>query len=981
MRVGVPVGIALQRSPEMIVAMLAVLKAGGAYLPLDPGYPDERLALMIEDAGLDLILSGPEVDHLPETRAQLIDVHAFDGSAYPSASPKDGTSPDDPMFVTYTSGSTGRPKGVLGTHRGMVNRFSWQWRTYPFSEGEVCCQKTSLNFVDHLWETWGPLLRGHALVLFPDEVLADGARFIDLLAEHRIERLVAVPSLIATLLRAMPDLGMRLPQLRYLTLSGERLTRKLATAIEAALPGCVLLNFYGMSEGSADATWYDGRWESHGDTVPIGRPIDNMQVYLLDDEQRPVTVGETGEVHLAGVGLAKGYFGRPELTAERFLPDTFADDPDARMYRSGDLARWRPDGLLEFMGRADDQVKVHGTRIELGEIEATARSLDDVEDAVVVAPLIGDERQLVAYVTTAPDMAATASGIRGALASLLPRYMVPSRIILLEQLPLTPSGKIDRLALPDPVSERPTGELVAPRTASEQALATIWARLLGLGRVSVDDNFFDLGGNSLMALRVVMEANRAGIGLAPHAIFQYQTIAELASAGGVTVEADEDQGVVVGPTPLSPAQLRFLDERRSPDAHHWNLSALVAADRLSPTALRTALQAVILHHDALRLRLWRQDGGWRQELAAPMDEIPFSSYDVSTLAPTSRRAEIERICAELQGSLDLQEGLLLRAAHFDCGTDDPDRLFVAIHHFAVDGVTEPVFWGDLEQAYLQAAAGSNVSLAPKTTSIKRWATRLRELVETPAVVEVAPAWLRLPWHEVSRLPSDFDAQAGANTNASAAGAEVELSAADTRSLLDGGVRPQIVIVTALAACLSDWTRSPTVLIDVLSHGRDAVVAGQNLSRTVGFTLSYNPLVLSHATWDATPGALASVASQIEAMPAGYTFEMLRFLSPDPRIRERLSELPRADLLFNYRGAPADDGRAGTWREVADSCGPDESPRGLRQHAIAVRATLTPNLRLVFVYSTALHRAETVEAKAAEVAAMIRALLEGALVKT
>jgi amino acid adenylation domain-containing protein len=355
----------MYRSLGAIVGMLAIMKAGGAYLPLDPSYPDDRLSLMVEDADVGIILTSSDVDDFPATRAEMLDVLRLDTEAYPSDSPAIRTTPDDPLYVTFTSGSTGRPNGVVGTHRGAVNRFNWAWETYPFSDGEVCCQKTSLNFVDHLAETWAPLLKGHTLVVIPDEVVQDGGRFIDTLAEHRIERLVTVPSLMSTLLRAFPDIGAKLSGLRYCTLSGERLTVELANEFNTVLPATVLLNIYGMSEGSADATWYDQRWGTESDSFPIGRPIHNLQIYLLDADRQPVPVGEPGEIYLGGVGLAQGYLGHPELTTERFLPNPLVDDPAARLYRRGDLARWLPDGLLHVIGRVDLQFKIRGISIDL----------------------------------------------------------------------------------------------------------------------------------------------------------------------------------------------------------------------------------------------------------------------------------------------------------------------------------------------------------------------------------------------------------------------------------------------------------------------------------------------------------------------------------------------------------------------------------------------------------------------------------------
>ncbi len=529
---GTPVGVAMYRSPGAIVGLLAIIKAGGAYLPLDPSYPDDRLSLMVSDADVGIILTSSDVDDFPATQAEMIDILRFDANAHPSDSPPIQTKPDDPLYVTFTSGSTGRPNGVLGTHRGAINRFNWAWESYPFAEGEVCCQKTSLNFVDHLSETWAPLLKGHALVVVPDEVVKDGGRFIDILAEHRIERLVTVPSLMSTLLQAIPDMGAKLSNLRFCTLSGERLTVELANEFSTNLPDTVLLNLYGMSEGSGDATWYDQRWGNQSDSFPIGRPIHNMHVYVLDRDRRPVPIGEPGEIYLGGVGLALGYLGRPELTVERFLPNPFVDDPAARMYRSGDLGRWLPDGVLEFVGRVDHQVKVRGVRIELGDVEAAARSLDEVTEAVVTAPVIGHDRRLVAYVTLAPGASATATVIRGALAARLPGTMVPTRIIFVDHFPLTPNGKVDRSALPDPVGERPATDTpyAPPRTDVERQLVAIWQELLFIDRISVNDSFFDLGGDSLLVVLLRAQLHESfGIALAAPLLFEHRTIHQLAT--------------------------------------------------------------------------------------------------------------------------------------------------------------------------------------------------------------------------------------------------------------------------------------------------------------------------------------------------------------------------------------------------------------------------------------------------------------------
>jgi non-ribosomal peptide synthase protein (TIGR01720 family) len=357
--------------------------------------------------------------------------------------------------------------------------------------------------------------------------------------------------------------------------------------------------------------------------------------------------------------------------------------------------------------------------------------------------------------------------------------------------------------------------------------------------------------------------------------------------------------------------------------------------------------------------------------------VPFESHDLSGLSGHDRTEAIQRVCTELQGSFDLGQGLLLRVAHFGCGPGEPDRLFVTIHHFAVDGMSWGVFWEDLEQAYRQVLAGEAVSLPPKTTSFRTWAAQLEQLAHSARVVDTAEGWLRLPWEAVAPLPLDgIEASSRRNTNASADMMALELGPELTRRLLDSRWRPEHVIMTALARTLSTWSASPTVLIDVLSHGRDAVLDGVNLSRTVAFTLSYNPIVLRHPTWVGSPELLDDVTRQIAASPEGFSFDLLRYLAPDEALRGRFMALPRAELLFNYAGLESGREDDELWQAATEPSGPEEAPDGLRQYPIAVRATVAPDLRLAFVYSRELHTAATIEARVAEVEAALRGLLEG-----
>ena len=495
------VGVRLERSLSLAVALMAVFKAGGAYLPLDPAHPAERLERLIDDAPAAVVVTP---DGLVATAA-----------APPATAPVRQAS-DDLAYVIYTSGSTGPPKGVAVQHDQILNRLHWMWASYPFAPGEVSCAKTPPTFVDSLWELLGPLLRGVPTLILPTDRLKDTFALVDALADAGVTRIWLVPSLLRAILDAYPDLGERLPRLRFWVSSGEALDLELYERFRSTMPHADLYNLYGTSE-AWDVTWYDPQREAPPiGRVPIGRPIWNMRCYVLDRRGRPVPQGVVGDLHVGGIGLARGYLHRPELTAATFGPDPFSPVPGARMYRTGDLARYRADGTIEYIGRADHQVKLRGYRIELGEIEALLREHPAVRDAAALLrhDLPADPR-LVAYIVLRSAADTTQNGssvvpqLRKFLTGKLPDYAVPSVFVVLDALPLTVSGKTDRFALPPPGTARPQLErrYTAPATAAERVMVGIWQDVLGTQEIGVDDDFFaDLGGHSLLATQIVARA-------------------------------------------------------------------------------------------------------------------------------------------------------------------------------------------------------------------------------------------------------------------------------------------------------------------------------------------------------------------------------------------------------------------------------------------------------------------------------------------
>jgi amino acid adenylation domain-containing protein len=538
----VRVGVCLERSADLVVGLLAVLKAGGAYVPLDPSYPRERLEFMLRDSRADVLLTQKRLHPSGlDIRVVCLDGEELHSERFSDGPPKAEVRPDNLAYVMYTSGSTGRPKGVMVSHRAVLNHLHWRHTYFPLSASDRGLHKASVGFDDSVWEIFEPLLAGACLILARPGGQYDPSYLLDLIAEHQVTTACFVPSLLRAFLEE-PGLE-RGASLRRVTTGGEVLPPELQEQFFARLSAS-LHNGYGPTEATITATFWTCERGSKDRTIPIGRPIANTSVYLLDRYMRPVPVGVSGELYIGGLGLARGYFGRAGLTAERFVPDPFSAAPGGRLYKTGDRARYRDDGTLEFIGRLDDQVKIRGFRVEPGEIAATLAECPDVAEAVVLARAESPgDRRLVAFIVPAvPTSAPATHELRAFLEARLPEHMIPSVFITLEALPLTPSGKLDRLALPEPEQTRAGLDgLVPPRTPVEEAVAEIWGDLLKQERVGIYDNFFALGGHSLLAAQVVARLRAAfGIEIPLRALFEKPTVAGLAERIDTTTRLLEE---------------------------------------------------------------------------------------------------------------------------------------------------------------------------------------------------------------------------------------------------------------------------------------------------------------------------------------------------------------------------------------------------------------------------------------------------------
>ncbi|HEX8128490.1 MAG TPA: amino acid adenylation domain-containing protein [Pyrinomonadaceae bacterium] len=722
------VGICVERSAEMIVGLLGILKAGGAYVPLDPTYPADRLGYMIEDAGVSVLLTQKSLlGNLPADAAregicldadwELIAAHA--AAAAPEHNAHASALPGNTAYVIYTSGSTGQPKGVLVPHRGICNTLLWRREAFTLGGADRILQNLSFAFDASVWQIFGALVSGAQLVLTHAEDHRDSASLIKMIVEHGITITDFPPSLLKVFLSENGVEKCR--SLRHVFCGGEAMTRELQEQFFARLDAD-LHNVYGPTEASVDATCWTCRRDDERPLIPIGRPICNKQMYVLDAELQPVPVGVSGELYIGGAGLAHGYVRRPDATAERFIPHPFSTEPGARLYRTGDVGRYLPDGAIQFVGRNDQQVKVRGFRIELGEIESALVEHPAVQECVVIArdDDASGNKTLVAYAVAETEAGAVAPGVlRIYLKEKLPEYMCPSAFVMLESLPLNANGKIDRRRLPAPTeADWEQGEnFVRPRTLVEELLAEIWAQVLGVKRVGLNDNFFELGGHSLLATRIVSKAREAfHIELSLRALFEKPTVAGLSAV----VEAEMKRAQQGTPTPpllpvprdggglpMSFAQQRlwFLD-RLVPGNAFYNLHEVYRIKgQLHVPTLVAALNEIVKRHEILRTTLVEDEGRLLQVVSpAATLELPLVSLE-DLPEERDRQLAAARLAREdAQRPFNLSEDMLLRTTLVRLGAED-HRLILTMHHIVTDGWSMGILLRELIALYQAFSAG------------------------------------------------------------------------------------------------------------------------------------------------------------------------------------------------------------------------------------------------------------------------------------
>ncbi|OWA08458.1 non-ribosomal peptide synthetase [Streptomyces sp. CS227] len=957
------IGISLPRTPDLVIAALAVLKTGAAYVPLDPEYPADRLRHMQTDSGV----------HLTVDAAVLAEALTADDGPVPHPA----VSPRNAAYVIYTSGSTGKPKGVVIPHHALTRLVTWA-TTLGEETFRHTFFSTSLNFDVSVFELFGTLAAGGTLDI-----------------AHNILSLTDRPAWDGTLVSAVPSAVTAVlddptthldPSL--LVLAGEAFPTTLLDTVRRTLPQTDVANIYGPTEATVYATgWFSQEDpEPQGTAVPIGRALAGKSAYVLDATLNPVPDGVQGELYLAG-SLARGYHGQPGLTAARFVAHPY--HAGQRLYRTGDLVRRRPDGTLEYAGRNDHQVKIRGHRVETGEIETALLAHPLVtRAAVVLREDTPDARHLVGYVVATGEVPDTE--LRELLAATLPEYMVPAAFVTLDTLPLNAAGKLDRAALPAPHFTADTTTYTAPRTETEQLLAGIWAEILGVERVGVDDNFFDLGGDSIISLQVVSRARRAGLALTSRDVFLNPTVAALAPAvqpAGESAGALAEQGALSGPVPVLPASSWFFETHPAAPGH-FNFSVAVAlTPAYDAAALRAAVTAVLAHHDALRLTFDTTAGPRPAAtyLGAVDTDAVLDVHDLTAGGGPADTPEDRWRAAVLatHRGFDLAEGPLIRFVVGRQGTGRPARLAVVAHHLVMDGVSLRVLMEDLATAYEQITAGGRAELGPKGTSVRQWAERLAAHTAAGGFDDEIPYWRAVGEQAVAALPVDLPG--GRNTVATQASVSLALTAAQTEAVLQQGsalyrTQANDVLLTALARTLRTWTGHDRVAVTLEGHGREELFEDVDLTRTVGWFTSLHPIALAlpEPAGDDPDGgwadAVKCVKEQLRAVPQrGIGYGALRHLADAP--------VGRLDPLvsFNYHGqfdVSGDEDEAGLFGAALPSVGGEHAPAERRTHLLdVVGAVQDGQLVFSWLYSADTYREETVRGLAESFAAELAAFAE------
>lgn len=912
------VALIAPRSAWFLVMAIGIIFAGGAYLPIDPSTPASRRARLLR--GATAVITGVSTEHPEDTtatwfeaedfRREVRDTPAHHRSAQIRAYLGPPAASGDLAYIMFTSGSTGNPKGVCIEHHSFLNLLATRVVDYDLRPGVEIPQTAPLSFDLSIWQMFAGLTVGATICVVPDDVVRDPEALVEMAVRHHFECLALVPTFIAVLVSHFEDRPSSArdvsASLKRMVSTGEIMSGDLAARWHAIMPRVQLLNAYGPAEVADDGT---GGFVSADEGVhtAIGKVLPNVRVYILDKDMQPLPPSVVGEIYIGGESVGRGYYNEPAMTAAVFVPDPFATAPGMRMYRTGDRGRWRPGGAIELLGRLDNQVKLRGRRVEPGEIEHTLRAHPSVGEAVVQVVRTGQSEKLIVFVVTAPGAdTSTPSELADFAATHLPDYMVPKEYVTLRELPRNRNGKVDHNALRANTAVRSSisPAYIPPSDRLEEVLCEVWARLLSIERIGLDDDFFDLGGDSITAIRIVQAAGRRGFAARPRHLLESRTVAKMAAAmrldTSLSYAAISSQSEL-DPAPLTPVQLAFL-ARDVPNPNYWNHGVLYTLTQPVPTE-RVAHAAALLasRHPALKTLIVTHDGNDKQ-IVSTVDP-PVTDFDLTGVAAEDLEMALHDSATELHATLNLHHGPVCRIGRFQTANGMLDRLVVVIHHAMVDLYSWDVLTEDFSEMLQDGADAA--PLLP-STSYSDWARLLADRVRTDPQLFDDTYWRSRDWAACARFDTSDDAGVEGNTQALSFTFDEAWTVQFTTRCASIGVSVAERLLICLGAALRTWLdpNAGVVQVQLGGHGREDLFDGVDLSRTVGYFSTAYPFALPMLFDPVDVDETRTAAEALRQIPGrGFGYEALRYLHPNQAVRQQLAEIPVPQILFNYWGEP------------------------------------------------------------------------------
>ncbi|MDQ0416436.1 amino acid adenylation domain-containing protein/non-ribosomal peptide synthase protein (TIGR01720 family) [Croceifilum oryzae] len=933
------VGLMVENSIEMIVGALGILKAGGAYLPIDREYPQARIDHMIEDSGTNLLLIQSHLVENITTKREIESLtpeYWYQGSKEPVSWKG---SPSDLAYVIYTSGSTGKPKGVMVEHRSLVNLSCWHVQEFEITEQDNSTKLASVGFDASVWETFPYLVAGATIHIIPDEMRLDLYGLNQYFEQNRIT--------ISFLPTQLGEQFMELDNqsLRILHAGGDKLTKYIPRDY-------TLVNNYGPTENTVVATSFVV--DEVTGNIPIGKPIDNVRVYVLNSCQQLQPIGVIGELCIGGEGLARGYLNKPELTAEKFVDSPFV--PGEKLYRTGDLVRMLDDGNIAFMGRIDHQVKIRGYRIELDEITSVLLSHPAVKEAVVAHRLDAkNQAYLCAYIVSEQEW--QTEDLKSHLSRNVPIYMIPAAFVRMEEIPLTVNGKVDLQSLPEPELSTPSQNVLEPTNDIEAKLVSVWQDVLGVDPISINQSFYELGGDSIKAVQIAARLNSYSLKLEVKHLLQHPTIQELAKYVKAK-KVEISQGLVEGEVNLSPIQEWFF-ERDFVDRHHWNQAMMMRHEgRLDPDIVEQVFQKIVDHHDALRMRYRFEDGVVTQiNHGLGSRHFTLESIDLRMGSEDSLHDRVQQEATRLNGSLDLEEGPLVRLGIIQ--TKEADHVLIVIHHLVIDGVSWRILLEDFVQGYQQALSGQEVKFQPKTHSYQEWTSELKKYADSHKIQNHIDYWKGIEHTAIQLLPKD--ASGTMNRWAESDTVSIQLDTVQTENLLKKvhqAYKTEIndLLLISLGQAIQEWSGETQILIQLEGHGREEILEGIDINRTVGWFTSAYPVILDMKHSKDLSLQLKTTKEMLRNIPnKGIDYGIIRYLS-----KEDLEWNLLPEISFNYLGQFDQDRTSEAFGFSKLPVGEMFSSRSDKLFPIDITGLIEHGrLHLQFSYSTQQYSKETI----------------------